>query len=63
MYICDFVVDISIPPICILTQKLCLSFKNKSLSLRSTWKKLQKPLVTKNFSVGFNHYAEVPYKK
>ena len=45
---CDFGVDIPISP---------------SLIIRDTCKELQKPSVSKTYSVGFNHYAELLYKK
>ena len=31
--------------------------------MKDTCKELQKPPVTKTYSVGFNHNAEQPYKK
>ena len=57
MYICD----ISVIHVCILIEELCfeLSFgKHINISL-----KLQKPSVSRIYSVGFNHDAELPYKK
>ena len=66
MYICDFETDISITHVCILMEELCfelLIFKNISLTLRDPCKELRKPSVTKTYSVGFNHDAELTYKK
>ena len=67
MYICDFEIGISITHVCILMEELCfelLIFKNISLTLRDPCsKELRKPSVTKTYSVGFNHDAELTYKK
>ena len=45
---CDFGVDISI---------------SLSLIIRDTCKELQKPSVSKTYSLGFSRYAELLYKK
>ena len=38
-----------------------LNFKKHKFDFRDTWKERQKPSVTKTFSAGFNHDAELPY--
>ena len=64
MYICDFGIDMSINHVCILIAELFWILKSFSLKLRRTlWKELQKLSITKVYSVGFNHDAEILCKR
>ena len=40
-----------------------LNFKKHKLDFKGCLERTQKPSVTKNWSVGFNHDAGLPYKK
>ena len=55
-------IDNSIIHVCILMQELCFDLKRSS-SLRDTRKESQQLPVTIIYLVGFNHDAELPYKK